>query len=192
MTMDKSTINALRQKYGKIYRTTYNGKYYVFRSLTIGEFEYLTTAHSLDNEDAVAKALIVYPEDVDIDTMPAGFVAAILNEALEVCHFSDPKQANDFINAAREQSSMVIPMMKSFILAARPMTNTKDLDKLTFDELVLELVLAEKILEIISNVTNPSVESITFSIPDPDEMAEQEANRDPVKERLLKAMEGIA
>lgn len=191
MDISQQTIEELRQKHGKIYRTNYNNSYFIFRALTVGEFEYLTIAHSLEHEDSVAKKIIVWPENIDIDSMPAGFVSAILNEALEVSNFADAAKANSLIEEARAKSTMVIPMIKSFILAARPMVSNEYLNSLTFDQLISELVIAEKILEIISNVTNPSVESVSFTIPDPEEIAKEEATKDPVKERLIKALEGI-
>jgi hypothetical protein len=191
MDLSPEQIKSLRRRHGKIYSTNYFGKDYVFRGFNVGEFEALTNDPSDEVQENFVREVILYPADINIDTMPAGFVTAILNEVFEVSGFADPYEANNRIDKKRQHAKAVIRMIKAFIIAAQPTHTSQSLNQLSIDELLDELALSEQVLEILSNVTNPAIESITFSIPDPVAIAEEEANRDPVKEKLLKAMESI-
>lgn len=191
MSIDNETIKSLKKEYGKIYSTVYMSKQYVFRPLNVGELSLITFHSSPQNEERVVEDILLYPEDVNLDTMPAGFVPAILNEASRVSGFDTPAEANAIIDQKREAMNMVIPAIKAFIIAGQQNMTKEYLDTLSFDALLDELVFSEKVLELISNVTNPNVEAITFTMEDPVAKAEEEATRDPVKERLLKAMEAL-
>lgn len=191
MSIDNETIKSLKKEYGKIYSTVYMSKQYVFRPLNVGELSLITFHSSPQNEERVVEDILLYPKDVNLDTMPAGFVPAILNEASRISGFNTPAEANAIIDEKREAMNMVIPAIKAFIVAGQQNMTKEYLDTLSFDALLDELVFSEKVLELISNVTNPNVEAITFTMEDPVAKAEEEATRDPVKERLLKAMEAL-
>jgi hypothetical protein len=191
MAIERNVIKRLKREHGKIFATKYQGKEYVFRALNVGELDLVTFKASAEHEDRVVEDILLYPEDINIDTMPAGFVAAILNEASRVSGFDTPAEANAIIDQKRDNMNMVIPAIKAFIKAGQPDMTKEDMNKLSFDELLDELVFSEKVLEIISNVTNPTVEAITFTMEDPVAKAEEEATRDPVKERLLEAMKSL-
>ncbi len=191
MGISPEQIKSLRELHGKIYSTSYFGKQYIFRGFSVGEFEAVTSDPSDEVQEHFVSEIILHPEDINIDSMPAGFVTAILNEAFEISGFADSHEANSIIEKKREHAKAVIRMIKAFIIAGQPTKTSEGLNKLSIDEFLDELALSEQVLEILSNVTNPAIESITFSIPDPEVLAEQEANRDPVKERLLEAMKTI-
>lgn len=191
MAIDRETIKRLKEEHGKIFSTVYMSEQYVFRALNVGELSLITFHSSPANEERVVGDILLYPPDIDLDTTPAGFVPAILNEASRVSGFESPAQANAIIEEKREAMNMVIPAIKAFIIAGQQNIAKEYLDTLSFDQLLDELVFSEKVLELISNVTNPNVEAITFTMEDPVAKAEEEATRDPVKERLLKAMEAL-
>ncbi len=191
MAIERNVINRLKREYGKIYSTKYQDKEYVFRALNVGELELVTFKSSPTHEEQVVSDILLYPVDVNLDKMPAGFVPAILNEASRVSGFETPQQANAIMDAKRDAMNMVIPAIKAFVVAGQQAKKKEDLDNLSFDELLDELAFSEKVLEIISNVTNPQVEAITFTMEDPVALAEEEAQRDPVKERLLAAMQNL-
>lgn len=191
MAIERNVINRLKREYGKIYSTKYQDKEYVFRPLSVGELERVTFKASPANEEQIVGDILLHPVDINLDKMPAGFVPAILNEATRVSGFDSPREANAIMDSKRDAMNMVIPAIKAFVVAGQQAKKKEELDKLSFDELLDELAFSEKVLEIISNVTNPQVEAITFTMEDPVELAEQEAQRDPVKERLLAAMKNL-
>lgn len=191
MAIDRAVIKRLKREHGKIYSTKYQGKEYVFRALNVGELELVTFKSSPINEEQVVSDILLHPLFIDVDTMPAGFVTAILSEASRVSGFESPQEANYLMDQKREAMNMVIPAIKAFVVAGQQAKKKEELDILSFDELLDELAFSEKVLEIISNVTNPQVEAITFTMEDPEALAEEEANRDPVKERLLAAMKNL-
>lgn len=188
MAISQSIIDALKKEYGKIFLASYNNNEYIFRPLTLNEFYTVSGKHSSDELDDVVKAIIVYPENIDLDRLPAGFSTAMLDQSMEKSGYSDLQKAKKILEDARDDATRLLEMMKTFVLAARPTVDPDSLDDLTFFGLCKEVARAEKILEILSNNSNPAIDSVTVSIPDPVAEAEEAANRDPIAERLAAAM----
>lgn len=71
----------LRQKYGPLFSTEIRGNTVLFREITFKEFDRiieiqdLEDGSSVDSEDEIIKTAVVYPEDFDLDRMPAGIVS---------------------------------------------------------------------------------------------------------------------
>lgn len=185
--LEQYIVDSLKQKYGKIYLFTYLNREYVFRQITIGEFKKIVKGLTTGEEDFLVKEVVVYPESVDIDILPAGFASSILNEACKKSGFDDPENVYQLFEEKRKKLSMIIYAMEAFVLSAQNITK-KELQNYTLEELIEEVAFTEKIIEIQSAIANPSVETITFDIPNPEETISEE---DPLKKKLLEALKTV-
>lgn len=176
--MAKPNIGLLKQQYGKIYSVSIRGVDYIFRSLTFAEFDEASSANSdewsaADAEEGLVLKAVLWPEETDFDTLPAGVVTTLANEILDVSGFTDPKGAKASLDEKREQAAYVRNIMKAFVLAAMPTYTEEQLDQYNFEQLAAKVALAEKVLEIQKAVANPNIDNITLLINDPDEEQEQ-------------------
>jgi len=80
----------IKKKYGPVFSAEIKGQEVLFRELTFSEFDEiadlqdLEDGSSVDSEDAIIATAVVYPEDFDIDRLPAGLVSSLARQILDV------------------------------------------------------------------------------------------------------------
>ena len=186
--MEESSIPALRETWGRLYEAELRGVTYVFRALTVREFQYALEhmdMSSADMEDYLVLSCVLLPENLNIDRLPAGFISSLAAEILDVSGFNNPEISSVIWTNAQEESSKAHNVLKAVILAAYPYLriSEEEIDQLTFDQLARKAALAEQVLKIHKVVADPDLEfDLTISDPQEEQEAQQEA--DPIAERL--------
>lgn len=124
---------------------------FLFRPLKIGELELANKGSYkfFELEDLFVKAVTLYPEDFDIDDVPAGYITQYCQEILDVSGFDNVDVIVEMLERHRSLAeNNFIFMMKSHIITAMPTYKEEDFDDLTMDQMIAKLVLAETILSI--------------------------------------------
>lgn len=190
-----------KAQYGQIFKNVFKDKTFVFRAINLREFQSLSrsTLNSAESEDEVLNAAVIYPDNPDFDSLPAGFVGNLAAEILDVSGFQNPKSATEKLEGFR---SDVLFLMKAMIIATMPDYTEEQLDNLTFNQLLSKVVLAEKIIEV--NQAAMGGGEVKIVLVDPEEEAlkeEQEKLKhtvqkpagtasydDPIAQRLRQAL----
>ena len=199
-------IAELKDRYRAIYSIHNNGIDYVFRALSFKEFDSASNleASSADQEEKVIDFCLLWPENVDLDTIPAGFVTSLADEILSVSGFTDISYSKQLLEQKRAEAMEDIrSTMKTFIVTAMPAIHPNEVDDMTFEEAVENVALAEQILKMHQNVNGMEDQGIQLSIIDPAEEAAKAqrfdqtrkpgtaTHDDPVAAQLHDALGGI-
>jgi hypothetical protein len=191
-----------KQRYGNIFSVSLGGKDFVFRELTLREFSafsaHLVGSDSATSEDYLVRTCLLYPVNLDFDTLPAGVVSSIAQQVIEKSGFGSVQYAKELLEHHRTKKDDVQNLMKAYVIASMPAYKEEDLDNLTFNELAKKVALAEQILEI--NQAMFGVENkVTLDLIDPEEEEakaraqkgnQAPASEDPIAQRLAQALEG--
>ena len=181
--MDEEVLLELKLKHGPLYTTTVKGINLLFRQMTYNEFDKFITiqesqGYSLaDSEDYILENCVVYPENFNINIIPAGAVSSIADAVLEASGFSSAKTAKRILESKREKASEVRGLMKAFVLATISTYSPEDLDCMTFSQLSERVALAEKIIEIQQSIYGIEPTQVRLDLIDPEEEAIKEKAR---------------
>lgn len=208
--MDEEVLLELKLRYGPLYSTTVKGIDLLFRQMTYKEFDRFVTIQesqgysSADSEDYILEQCIIYPENFNINIIPAGAVSSIADAILESSGFSSARVAKRILESKREKASEVRGLMKAFVLATINTYSPEDLDNMTFSELSERVALAEKIIEIQQSIYGIEPTQVRLDLIDPEEEAIKEQMRaaeynakrkegeaaynDPIAQKLLKSL----
>ena len=208
--MDEEVLLELKLRYGPLYSTTVKGIDLLFRQMTYKEFDRFVTIQesqgysSADSEDYILEQCIIYPENFNINIIPAGAVSSIADAILESSGFSSARVAKRILESKREKASEVRGLMKAFVLATINTYSPEDLDNMTFSELSERVALAEKIIEIQQSIYGIEPTQVRLDLIDPQEEAIKEQMRaaeynakrkegeaaynDPIAQKLLKSL----
>lgn len=173
----------LKKKYGPLYSFNVKGTILLFRELTFKEFDEIaeiTKAEGLssaDAEDEILKVTIVYPENYNLNTIPAGAFSTISQEILDASGFSSAKTAKRVLEEKRQNAAEVRSLMKAFVLATMNTYGPEDLDNMTFSQLAERVALAEKIIEVQQSVYGIEPTQIKLDLIDPEEEEMKERER---------------
>lgn len=187
----------LKKQFGNVYSTTLGGIEYVFRPLTIEEYEYILeiigeSGIDADLEDYAVRFSVVDPPNVNLDKMKAGHVTALADEILRISGFVEIDYLVELLTSHRASMEKATAMMKAIVIAAMPSYTDEDLNSLTMDKLLEKLALAEKIISVQQAASGlPSDMSVLFAfdgqpIPEQQVQVQPEQKREPIsKEKLL-------
>lgn len=173
----------LKKKYGPLYSFEVKGTTLLFRELTFREFDEVTQIidtqglSSADAEDKILEITIVYPENFNLNKIPAGAFSAIAQEILDASGFSSAKTAKRVLEEKRQSAAEVRSLMKAFVLATINAYSPEDLDNMTFSQLADKVALAEKIIEVQQSVYGIEPTQIKLDLIDPEEEIEKERER---------------
>lgn len=153
--MEEDILVALKRTYKDVYSVVAgkNRQEYIFRALTFQEFDEISHAFnsewdSAEAEEAIIALGLLYPEDVDLDRMPAGIVTSLASEILTVSGFlPGDEYTKNVVEECRAQTTEFRNMMYAVIIMAMPAYKTEDLDNFTFAELAKKLALSENIIQ---------------------------------------------
>lgn len=166
-------VQELKKQHGELYNAEVDRQLYIFRALTFAEFKEFNELElgSADIEDEIVIRAVVYPVDVDLNTMKPGTVTSLCNEILEYSGFISIEQAMYSLFESREKVHHAVEVMKAFIIAAIPATRFEDLDDLTMNELTHRVAIAEKIFEIQVGIQQQQEIQMSFTLPEEAEAA---------------------
>jgi len=173
--MSPDKLYELKKKYGSIFSTSIKNQEIFFRELTFEEYdkivEYKNSADysSADLEDIIIESAIVYPEDLNTNTLPPGLISSLSQQIVDVSGFYSAKIAKNILNNKREKANEVRSLMKAFVLATIHAYNPKDLDEMTFSQLAENVALSEKIIEIQQSINGVQPTNINLELIDPEE-----------------------
>ena len=181
MTYTQDDVNAWKQQYGKIYNVSMRGVDYIFRNLTIDEYNTLVRleqnpdSDSAEVEDAVVATALLHPnpEGHEFDRAPAGVITSLADEILELSGFGSPKHQKTVLEDYRARTQTVLNQMYAFILATMPVYRMEDLDSCTFDQLCERVAMAEQIIRV-NQAAFGMENDIHLEIIDPEEEAEKQ------------------
>ena len=170
----------IKKKYGPVFSAEIKGQEVLFRELTFSEFDEiadlqdLEDGSSVDSEDAIIATAVVYPEDFDIDRLPAGLVSSLARQILDVSGFSSPKSAKQILEEKRTNAEQVRSLMKAFVLATIKTYTPEELDHMTFAQLAERVALSEKIIEITQAMHGIEPNNLKLQLIDPEEEEEKQ------------------
>jgi hypothetical protein len=205
--IDPEVLVELKIKYGPLYSVSVKGIDLLFRELTFAEFDRISEYQnsdgysSADAEDFILEKTVVYPENFNVDKIPAGAVSTIAEEVLDASGFASARVAKMIMDQKRSEAGEVRSLMKAFVLATIKTYSPEDLDNFTFSQLAERVALAEKIIEIQQSTYGIEPTQIKLDIIDPEEemmkqqviAAQHDAKRkegearynDPIAQKLM-------
>jgi hypothetical protein len=208
--IDSEVFLELKLKYGPLYSVSVKGIDLLFRELTFSEFDKIDKLQdsgdfsSADAEDYILECTIVYPENFNVNKIPAGAVSSLSQEILDASGFSSARTAKRILEQKRIKASEVRSLMKAFVLATIHTYSPEDLDDMTFSQLSERVALAEKIIEVQQSIYGIEPTNVKLDLIDPEEealkeqiiAAQHDAKRkegearynDPIAQKLLGGM----
>lgn len=174
--VSQATINSWKERYGSVYSMSAPVAEFIFRPVTVGEYEKIKQSpwmSSADAEEEFVRIAVLSPEQIPPNT-PAGVVTALAEEIVEVSGFGSPKRAIEVLTEKRSISGDVQVLMKAFVLAMMPGYSEEDLNELTFQQLASKVALAEQIIQVHQAVMGVENE-VRLHIIDPEEEAARAA-----------------
>jgi hypothetical protein len=177
--MDPEKLYELKKRYGSIFSTLAKNQEVFFRELTFEEYDKIieyknSDAHSsVDIEDIIIGAAVIYPEDFNINSLPPGLISSLSQQIVDVSGFYSAKIAKKILEDKREKANEVRSLMKAFVLATIHTYNPKDLDGMTFSQLAENVALSEKIIEIQQSINGVEPTNINLQLIDPEEEVEK-------------------
>jgi hypothetical protein len=170
----KEIVSRLKEAYGEIYSASFGTQEYVFRPLTLGEYNKLLVSgmSSAEAEEYAVSCAVVWPDN---PKLRPGTITALANEILDVSSFTNPKKAKAIFEEKRDHAQDVVNVMKSVVLAchAELCLTVQDLDDMTFSQLAEKVAIAEQIIQIKKSIYDPNIE-LQLEIIDPEEMSEKD------------------
>lgn len=188
--MNSNTIFDLKKKYGNLYSVDIKNSDVVFRELTFREYDLIMYYQELEDysyadvEDLVLEYAIVYPDNFDLNKIPAGLVTTLAQNILELSGFFSVKIAKRILEDKRIQMTEVRNLMKAFVISAMPSYISDTLDEMTFSELAEKVALSEKIIELKQSTYGIQSNNLKLELIDPEE---ESLKQEKVKEVHNKA-----
>ena len=178
--MSSDFVFDLKKKYGNIYTVDVKGNNLIFRELTFTEYDLILYLQGLeeysyaDIEDFIIEYAIVYPENFNLEKIPAGLVTNLAQNILELSGFFSVKIAKGILEDKRLQMTEVRNLMKAFVISTMPGYLPEDLDEMTFSQLAEKVALAEKIIELKQSTYEVQNNNLKLQLIDPEEEYEKQ------------------
>jgi len=184
--ISRQDIDKLKEIFGPLSQLKVDGVSYIFRTLTRRDLALVKIfeedAITPEKEEAIFKIAVIYPQDIDLDSLPAGVVSSITESVLDKSGVLSIDSLENSLLKARQRRT-VFTQIYEMICAAFPSIVPSELDGLTIDKLMDLLVMAEGILMIKDLVQ----EEISFTSNDGENYEEQD--KDSTAARLQNALE---
>lgn len=173
MSLQEDLVKWKRQ-YGRVFSVSIRKTTFVFRPLTIGDFNNVlnTKASSAETEEQIIFDAVLYPYEFNLDMLKAGEVSTLAAKIRDASGFTNLKAISEFLEEKRNSVGRFDIVMKAFILATMPYKE-EELDQFNCYQLLEKVVLAEQILKIRQGTADATTE-IKFALIDPEKEAEEE------------------
>lgn len=194
-------IQQWKSEYGPIFQV----QDYILRGVTLAEANRIFngTLTSVEIEDELVKAALLWPEEADFEESDAGIVSSMAEEIRNISGFGDPKAVRELLDGFREKANgKIFTLMVALVIAAMPAYKQEDLEQLTFPVLLNKVVLAEQILVIHQSVLSGNETILDLIDPEEEEEKSKRAQThhntsrkpgqavygDPIAEKLKQAL----
>jgi len=168
-------IQELKEKYGSVYSVGNGVDEYVFRPLTLSEYEHIYTGFksSVDAEDYIVDRAVVWPDEDPLKRMKPGVITSLAEDIMEKSAFTSPALAKIVFEEGRQMAQEAVNIMKAVVLACHSELGLSecDLNDFTFSQLAQKTALAEQIVAIKKSIYDPNLE-LSLDIIDPDDVVE--------------------
>ncbi|MHA2067125.1 MAG: hypothetical protein ACXABY_22385 [Candidatus Thorarchaeota archaeon] len=138
-----------KKQYGEVFfLPSIGGRGLLLKNFTLGEHEDYLLECELDEEQAsenLVNKCVVWPTDFDLDNLPAAAVGVILNKLTEVCPYDNPTRFFGKLDQKRSVVNTPKGQIYAFIVAGFGMS-LQEIRALNFEEVIMHVALAEKIL----------------------------------------------
>jgi len=188
--MSSDFVFDLKKKYGNLYTVDVKGNSLIFRELTFTEYDLILYLQGLeeysyaDIEDFIIEYAIVYPENFNLEKIPAGLVTNLAQNILELSGFFSVKIAKGILEDKRLQMTEVRNLMKAFVISTMPAYLPEDLDEMTFSQLAEKVALAEKIIELKQSTYEVQNNNLKLQLIDPEEEYEKQQHIKQVHDKV--------
>ena len=163
--MDKELLRNIlewKKKYRNVYAINILSKWYVYRSLSKGEFSSILAMtngiEESDIEDVIMSECLLYPAyNIGMfDNDKAGEVERIYQTIIDTIGFSATDKFVEDVERARSGLGSLENQIVILVCKAFPHLTLSDIDNLTYDELLRYLTVSEAILDVKINIEKPS------------------------------------
>lgn len=143
-------IEYFKYKYGHIYKISVDGIDFIYRRISVGEFEEVNR-RGQENKDveSIVLCAVLYPNIGDFKELGGGKVT-LVNHIVKSSNIESEKDVESYINEGREKASKVINddmgIWKLGIMRAFPSYKFEDFDNMMLDKFFLLLALSENIM----------------------------------------------
>lgn len=153
-------ILSWKKLYGSVYYIKISDSEYVFRPLTKGEYVALLSIQEnmgLDNSDMIMECCLLYPiYDVKFfDNKLAGEIDRLIECIVTVSGFSNSDQTLVDIESSRNSVETLDNQITMVICRAFPGITPKDINNLSYEEIIRYLSISEMLLDIKINIEKP-------------------------------------
>lgn len=203
MTIPADKVAAWKVQYGEVFSVQAGGAQYVFRALTIKEWDVVIKHKewsSADAEDYIIELALLWPENFDLDSVRPGIVTTVAEEITEVSGFNSVYSLIHAMNQAREDLDYM-GMAEAFVIAAMPAYTPDDLGAKTMHQVMRLVAQSEQILKLQAMAMGAEVRTPVHLVIKTPEEIEAEMNekldegnatkKDAIAQKLHQAMEGM-
>ena len=148
-----------KRKYGDIYLLEFDKGFYIFRTLTRGEYlEIVSMQNSMSSFDSdyFMELCLLYPQDQEvINNSLAGEVERVKESIIELSGFADEDKFVRDLENARKESGILDNQVIALLCKAFPHMSLKSIDQLNYQEILKHIVIAESMLDVKLNIEKP-------------------------------------
>lgn len=171
---------AYRLEYGRIFSATLRNTEYIFRPLTVKEYEYVISCESyydeVDSEALVVELTLLHPSFDYAETQPAGIITSLASEVLSSSGFASVEVMQQYMEEHRNNiTGNVIEMMYATIISAIPTYSVEQLRLSTLDQLIYLVVMAENVIALQQQSMQEQIQ-FSFEVQEP---PEEETSKQP-------------
>lgn len=143
----------LRQQYGRIFSATLRGVEYVFRSITVDEYNYIILRESydteVDSEALVVEMALLEPSYDYAEQQPAGVITSLASEILSSSGYASLDVMQQYLEEHRQNiANNLVEMMCATIISAIPTYTIEDLKDYTLDHMLYLVAMSEQIIKV--------------------------------------------
>lgn len=147
MSLTNDKIAKWKNEYDKIYKIAIEGDEYVYRVLSIGECEraqsIASSNKSHDTEEYLLGTALLYPEEIETRSLPAGVIAALAQHIMTSAGFFNESDFMESVDKAKKEydgkRQDQIYQWKLIILTTLPGYTFKEISRLSLVKF-LELI----------------------------------------------------
>ena len=118
------------QKHSAVFFSEIDGQLYSYRPLGRKEYKDILTnenINDLDKQDAIVKAALIYPQDLDLDDCPAGVPNQLCNDIVEKSCL-DPESMLYLLHMERQEAEQLGSEMACIIAEAFPNYSLEEIE----------------------------------------------------------------
>jgi hypothetical protein len=185
--LSKDQIAELKRIYGPIFTIKIDGNQAYFRNITRSEVIDLGGFDgelSPEIEDAIFRCALLYPDELEIDLLPAGTITTVSKKVMELSCLVGASGFKKQWDRAKSEHS-VFHSIAATICAAFPSIIPGELDSLPINKLMDLLSIADEVLQIKMMVQAGQYGELDFQDTNEDSLELDESEKDRILRQQL-------